>query len=132
MGKVDHAEQARRDAIAAGEPHAYGELARFLEEHERDTEAEQAWRDSMAAAEQYVLGGLADLLKRLGRTEEARQIEEYGLNPDGSIGSPPSLPFRRRLLPTRANIFAVMAIFFAAAPFSTRANCRQRSIARSI
>jgi hypothetical protein len=32
---------------------------------------------------------LADLLIAQGRTEESSQLNRFGLNPDGSIASPP-------------------------------------------
>jgi tetratricopeptide (TPR) repeat protein len=84
LGRTDEAEQARRDAIAASEPNSRSELARFLENQGRVAEAEQLWREAIAAGEQFT--GLVSLLKKLGRPEEARQIECFGLNPDGSPG----------------------------------------------
>lgn len=79
-GREQEAEQACRDAIAAGIPIAYHNLGNLLAKQPgREQEAEQAYRDAISRGYYPAYSGLGNLLTDAGRNEEAEQAYRAGV-----------------------------------------------------
>ena len=70
-----------RDLVAMGDWDSACELARLLAERGDLDELRARASVGAHAADRY----LAELLKKQGRHEEAERLQQFGLNPDGSI-----------------------------------------------
>jgi hypothetical protein len=92
-GRQADAEQAYRDAAAAGDPNALRALAEWLDRRPgRQADAEQAYRDATAAGNPTAVRALALWLGEQGRQAEADRIHRghRRIRPHSRGGSSPT------------------------------------------